>query len=174
MRLPLHVWLAGIAGLLALAPVARAETIPLAPYRAVYELAIDESASDVASSATVNGRMAIEFSGARCSGYTSKMRIVTEGEDTDGNSQITDARSDTFESDDGRFEFTNQTYVNDALAEESAGVAVRSPGGIAVDLSKPAKKRVTFDGAMVFPTEQMRRVLAAAAAGQAFRLHGGL
>ena len=122
----------------------------------------------MASTATVSGRMAVEFVGARCSGYKSKMRIVTEGEDADGNSQITDARSDTTESADGRFDFSNQTYVNDGLTDESAGVATRIAGGIAVALTKPGNKHLTLDASTVFPTEQMRRVLAAAAAGKHF------
>jgi hypothetical protein len=160
-------WLAGLAGFCILASAARAATAELASYRAVYDLAIDES-GDVASSATVSGRMAVEFTGSACSGYKSKMRIVTEGEDADGNAQVTDARTDTVESGDGNFTFTNQTYVNDALAEESVGVAERKADGVAVALTKPGKKSFTLGRGVLFPTEQMKRVLAAAAAGQHF------
>ena len=49
----------------------------------------------MASDAAVSGRMVVEFVGSACSGYKSKMRIVTEGEDGDGNAQLTDARTDT-------------------------------------------------------------------------------
>ena len=168
MRFWSPVGLAGLAGLLLLVPAARAEVRELASYRAVYELTIDDSNSEVATTATVSGRMAVEFVGAACSGYKSTMRIVTEGEDADGNSQITDARSDTLETQDGRFEFSNQTYVNDGLTDELAGVATRGADGIAVALTKPGNKRLTLDGGVVFPTEQMKRVLAAAAAGQHF------
>ncbi len=142
MRFRSVVWLAGLTGLSLLAASARAQTPELAPYRAVYELAIDDSAGEVAPSASVNGRMAVEFTGSRCSGYKSKMRIVTEGEDSDGNAQVTDARTESLETDKGRFEFNNQTYVNDALAEESAGVATRRGDGVVVALTKPDKKRV--------------------------------
>ena len=160
-------WLAGLAGFCVLASAARAGTTELASYRAVYELAMDES-GDVASSATVSGRMAVEFTGSVCSDYKSKMRIVTEGEDADGNAQVTDARTDTVETAKGRFEFSNQTYVNDALAEESVGVAERKADGVAVALTKPGKKGVALGRDVVFPTEQMQSVLAAAAAGQHF------
>ena len=67
----------------------------LASYRAVYDLTIDESDGEVASSATVSGRMVVEFFGAACSGYKNTMRILTQGEDSDGNSQVTDARTET-------------------------------------------------------------------------------
>jgi hypothetical protein len=167
MRFSLTVWLAGLAGVMALGAAAAAAAQDLAPYRAVYDLAIDDS-GDVAPSASVSGRMAVEFTGSACSGYKSKMRIVTDGEDADGNSQITDARTDTLETADGRYEFTSQTYVNDALGDESAGVATRRADGITVKLTKPGKKSFTLGRDVVFPTEQMKRVLAAAAAGQHF------
>jgi hypothetical protein len=167
MQFRSFAWLAGVAGLCILASATRAGTAELASYRAVYDLAIDES-GDAAVSATVSGRMAVEFTGSACGGYNSKMRIVTEGEDADGNAQVTDARTDTVETDKGRFEFSNQTYVNDALAEESAGVAERKADGVAVGLTKPDKKSFSLGRDMAFPTEQVKRVLAAAAAGQHF------
>ncbi len=168
MRVRSVVWLAGLAGLLLLPSAVRAHTAELASYRAAYELSVDDSNSEVAASATVSGRMAVEFVGARCSGYKNKMRIVTEGEDADGNSQVTDARTETLETDKGRLEFSNQTYVNDGLVDELVGVATRGANGIAVALTKPGKKRFTLDRSVLFPTEQMRQVLAAAAAGKHF------
>lgn len=161
------VWLVVLAGLLPAAVAARAETPELASYRAAYELAIDES-GDLASSATVSGRMVVEFTGSACGGYKSKMRIVTEGEDADGNAQVTDARTDTLETDNGRFQFDNETYVNDALAEQSVGVATRKADGIDVVLSKPGKKSFMLGHELAFPTEQMKRILAAAEQGQHF------
>src|SRR5512146_2189915 len=88
----------GLAGL-AILPIvdvsASAQAPALAPYRAVYDLSVDDT-GDSASS-PVSGRMAMEFTGSRCSGYKSKMRIVTEGEDADGNAQLTDARTESLE-----------------------------------------------------------------------------
>ncbi len=167
MRFRSAVWLVGVASLPLAAAAAWGQTAELASYRAVYELTIDDS-GEVAPAATVSGRMAVEFVGAACSGYKSKMRILTEGEDADGNAQTTDARTDTVESDNGRFEFTNEVYVNDELAEHPAGVAVRGADGITVKLTKPDKKSFTLGGDVVFPTAQLIRVLAAAAAGQHF------
>ncbi len=161
------VGLAGFAGLLLSGPAVRAAPAELASYQAVYDLTIDDS-GDVASAASVNGRMAMEFVGAACSGYKSKTRIVTEGEDADGNSQTTDARTDTVETNAGRFEFNSQTYVNDALSEQSAGVARHAAGGITVKLTKPGTKSLVLGQEVVFPTEQMKKVIAAAAAGQHF------
>lgn len=163
------VWLVGLVGLLPLG--AAQSTVAedgLASFRAVYELTIDDSGGPVAASTAVAGRMVAEFVGTSCGGYRSKMRIVTQGEDADGNAQVTDARSDTLETQDGHYEFTNQTYVNDAMAEESTGVASRGAGGITVTLTKPDVKTVAFDRNVVFPTEQMKMVLTAAVGGQHF------
>jgi hypothetical protein len=160
------VWLVGLAVLPVFPIAVRAETSALAPYRAVYDLSVDDT-GDSASS-PVNGRMAMEFTGSRCSGYRSKMRIVTEGEDADGNVQLTDARTESLETATGRFQFTSQTYVNKKLTDQASGTAVRRANGITLSLTKPGKKSLRLDRAVVFPTEQMNKVLAAAVAGKHF------
>jgi hypothetical protein len=157
---------AGLA-LLAWLPAAAAPPPELASYRALFDLSLDES-SDKADTADVDGRMAVEFVGSRCAGYKSKMRLVTNGENGDGDRQVTDARTETTEYADGRFEFNNETYVNDTLAEQSVGTAQRGPGGIAVKLTKPEARTFTLDSAVAFPTEQMNRLLDAARTGEHF------
>lgn len=166
MRFWSAVWLIGVATF-SLASAAPGRATELASYRAVYDLSIDDS-GDVASDAAVSGRMVVEFIGSACSGYHSKMRIVTEGEDGDGNAQLTDARTDSEESGNGRFAFKNEVYVNQVLTEQPAGVATRGSDGVSIDLSKPGKKHVSLGRAVVFPTEQLKRVLAAADAGEHF------
>jgi hypothetical protein len=138
----------------------------LASYRAIFDLSLDQGSEG--ADAAVAGRMAVEFAGSRCAGYKSTMRLVTGGENADGDTQVTDARTVTVESPDGRFEFTNQTYLNEQLTEEAVGTAVRGSNGIDVKLTKPAEKSFTLDGAVAFPTEQMNRLLDAARAGEHF------
>jgi hypothetical protein len=96
---------------------AGAGPLSLAPHRAVYDLSLAESGG-TGSVASVSGRMVMEFTGSRCSGYTTKLRFVTQTEDSDGQHQVTDSRASTFEAGDGRrLDFTNETYTDDALAE---------------------------------------------------------
>lgn len=160
------VWVAVAA---CLAPsVALAQAPALASYRAVYDLSADDSGGEVSATAAVGGRMAMEFVGSRCHGYRSKMRLVTEGEDADGNAEVTDARTDTLETEGGRFEFTSETYLNQALSQQATGVATRTADGIAVNLTKPGKQSFALGRQVLFPTEQMQRVLAAAAEGRHF------
>ena len=158
---------AGAAALVLTAPAVAGAMPELASYRAVYDLVIDDS-EDSAGSASVNGRLAIEFVGSACSGYKSTMRFVTEGVDGEGKHQVTDARTETDESADGHFAFSNQTFVDDRLVEESQGSARRGADGITVSLEKPAKKTFTIDAGAFFPTEQLKKVLVAADAGEHF------
>ena len=161
------LWLAGVVGVFPAGSAAWAAPPELASYRAIYELTVDDS-GEVASTANVSGRMAVEFIGAGCSGYKSKMRIITKGEDSDGNAQVTDARTDTLETDNGRLEFNNQTYDNDTLAEQSTGVATRNGDAITVALTKPGDKKLALGHDVMFPTEQLKKILAAAAEGEHF------
>ena len=138
----------------------------LASYRAIFDLSVAQGGEGTDSD--VAGRMAVEFTGSRCTGYKSKMRLVTGGENAEGQRQITDARTETIESPDGRFDFTNQTYINDRLAEEAIGTALRGKDGIEVKLTKPEAKSFKLDSGVAFPTEQMDRLLDAAKAGENF------
>ena len=167
MRTRWVAWLAGAVGLLLLAPPVWAGGSQLASYRAVYDLVTDDT-GDANGTASVDGRLVVEFTATHCGTYKSQMRFVTQGEDGDGNRQVTDSRADSVETTGGRFEFTNETYVNDELAEESAGVAQRTAHGVSVELTKPAKKTIVFDRDVAFPTEQLKKILAAAAKGQHF------
>ena len=131
----------------------------LVPHRAVYDLTMIES-NESADVANISGRLVMEFTGSTCTGFTSKLRFVTESEDPDGQSQITNSRSSTFESADGRsLEFANETYTGDILAEESRGKASRKDSDVDVALTKPATKEFALAPSVVFPTEQMQRIL---------------
>ena len=157
--------LAGAA--LSVAPV-RAGPIPLASYRAIYDLALDDTAkeSDVGNLA---GRLVTEFTGSECAGYKAKLRFVTSMDNSDGQQEVTDSRSTTFEAGDGHhFTFTNETYSNEGLVEQSVGTADRSAGGVAVALTKPDRKHFGLAVGVAFPTEQIAKVLDAARAGEKF------
>src|SRR5205085_9341264 len=113
------------AAWLAAGPAAAAPSVNRAAYRAIYDLALDQS-GDEAAGPDISGRMVMEFTGSACSGYTTKVRFVTESADSDGQSQIVDSRSDLFEAADGAtLTFSNQTYTDNAVTEESKGSAKR-------------------------------------------------
>jgi hypothetical protein len=147
---------------------AHAAPVGLAAHRAIYDLSLATAKPD-SPMGDVTGRMVMEFTGSACSGYSTKLRFVTRTEDPDGGDQVTDSRSTMFEAADGKsLDFTNETYTDDALAEESRGSAKRKEKNVAVALTKPSDKTFDLAPSVVFPTEQMMKVIDAARAGQRF------
>lgn len=140
----------------------------LASHRAVYDISLLEAA-DGADVTGVTGRLVVEFTGSECAGYSSKLRFVTETAGVDGGLQMTDSRSSTFETADGRsLDFNNETYSGDILAEQSEGKASRDGDDISVALTRPGAKKFVLDETVVFPTQQMERIIASAMQGDAF------
>jgi hypothetical protein len=140
----------------------------LVSHRAVYDLSLDPSVDD-GDVADLTGRMVMEFTGSDCAGYKTSLRFVTEIEDSDGGHRVTDSRSTSFEHPGGKsLEFSNQTYVDQNLTEESRGSAERTSKGIGVSLLKPGSKHVDLGASVVFPTQQIEKIVSAARNGDSF------
>jgi hypothetical protein len=154
----------------ALAAVA-ASADELASHRAVYDLTLDPSV-DSGDIGDVSGRVVTEFTGSTCAGYKATMRFVMAIENEDGDKQVTDTRTVSFEDSGGTaLDFSNQTYVDDKLTADSSGKAKqakRTGKGVTVSLVKPAVKKVDFSPSVIFPTQQIEQILAAARGGQSF------
>lgn len=147
---------------------AEAGTVGLAAHRAIYDLVLDRS-GQTADLADMSGRIVMEFNGSRCNGYSVELRFVTEISDQDGDLRITDARTETFEdADGGGFKFSNETFIDETLSEESRGNASRTDQGIAVALTRPSKKDFVLDKSVVFPTAQITQIIEAARRDQSF------
>ena len=67
-----------------------------------------------------------------------------------------------------RLDFNNETYAGDVLAEESKGKASRDGNDVAVALTRPGEKKFALKDSVVFPTEQMERIIDVGARGDAF------
>ena len=154
-----------VASLLVAAPAEAAAT--LLPHRAVYEVKLEQVRSG-ANLATLKGRMVIELQGSDCEGYTVNFRLVTEFADSDGKTSVTDLRSSTFESGAAdNFRFMTQNYMNRSLSEETKGIAQRQgEADIEVVLDKPHKKDFKLAPDVLFPTEHLKRIIAAANDGR--------
>lgn len=147
---------------------ARAENAPpLAPHRAVYDLSLLKGAGAKAP-IQARGRIAFDFSGSACDGYIQNFRQITELTPEEGSTQVSDMRSNTFESGDGgEYRFKITTKTNGTESEESDGVAKKSkPPSVQLDLAKPKRAKLDLSGPILFPTEHMRRIIAAAREGQ--------
>ena len=117
----------------------------------------------------IDGRMVFEFTGSECDGYSLNMRMVTQMTDSQGQTNLTDLRSSTWEQGDGqKFRFQSAQYLNDKLGDVTMGRAVReSPNeAIKVKLSQPSRAELNLSGQVLFPTQHSLALINAARSGQ--------
>src|SRR5712672_30565 len=136
------------------------------PHQALYELRLLKSrGSNSINSA--RGRILYNFSGSACDGYTSEFRQVSELDSGEGKVTLSDLRSTSWEDGAGKsYRFKIDARMNDSDATPVDGVAERAGDHINVKLKQPVAKTFTLDGATVFPTEQIQRIIAAAKDGK--------
>jgi hypothetical protein len=140
--------------------------ISFLPHQALYDLSLLKTRNN-ASVSTVRGRILYNFSGNACEGYTSDFRQVSEIESGEGKSTLSDLRSSSWEDAAGKsYRFTIGTRTNDSDQSDVDGIAERTGDHITVKLKQPVQKTFTLDGATVFPTEQIERIIAAAREGK--------
>ena len=143
-------------------PSALAASDGLAAHRAVYDLKLVQSRGKATIQA-VRGRILYDFSGSSCEGYALQFRQVSELDTGEGRTAVSDLRSTTWEDGEAKsFRFNSQNFLNQELGDNVDGRAERRSDGVAVTLSKPRDKILTLDAATVFPSEHMRRIIAAA------------
>jgi hypothetical protein len=136
------------------------------PHQALYELSLLKSrGSNSISSA--RGRILYSFSGSACEGYTSEFRQVSEMDSGEGKVSLSDLRSTSWEDGAGKtYRFKIDSRLNDTESTPVDGIAERTGDHITVKLKQPQVKAFTIDGATVFPTEQIQRIIAAAKEGK--------
>jgi hypothetical protein len=143
-----------------------AASAPFLPHLALYDLSLLKSRG----SATINGvhgRILYNFTGSACEGYSSSFRQVSELESGEGKNTLSDLRSTSWEDGAGKsYRFKIDTRMNDSDSGVIDGTAERTGDHITVKLKQPVTKTFTLEGATVFPTEQIRRIIAAARDGK--------
>ena len=147
-------------------PVKASAGVSFLPHQALYDLSLVKSrGSNPVNSA--RGRILYNFSGSACEGYTSEFRQVSELEVGEGKVMLSDLQSSSWEDGDGKsYRFKIDSRTNDSEASPVDGMAERTGDHITVKLKQPETKTFTLDGATVFPTEQIRRIIAAAKDGK--------
>jgi hypothetical protein len=85
----------------------------------------------------------------------------------EGRSTLSDLQSTSWEDAEGKsYRFKIVTRMNDSDQSEVDGLAERTGDKITVKLTQPVAKTFTVDGKVVFPTEQIQRIIAAAKEGK--------
>jgi hypothetical protein len=138
----------------------------LASHRAVYDLKLSSTRGKRSMSA-VRGRILYDFSGSACEGYALQFRQVSELDSGEGRVAVSDLRATSWE--DGaakRLRFHSRNYFDDSLRDSVDGQADRGQGSVTIELTEPDKKKLDFKTDVAFPTEHVRRVIAAAREGK--------
>ncbi len=142
-----------------------AAPIELVPHRAVYDLKLGQSKGKRQLSA-VRGRILYDFQGNRCEGYALQFRQVTEMDSGEGKSITSDLRSTNWEEGAGKaFRFTVQNFLGGNEADGVDGRVEQGASGVTGELKKPEAKKLDL-GDVIFPSEHMRRIIAAAREGK--------
>ncbi|HTT46362.1 MAG TPA: cell envelope integrity EipB family protein [Pseudolabrys sp.] len=150
----------------AVAAPSAADTVVLAPHRAVYDLKLAKSRGSRGLEG-VRGRILYDFSGNACDGYQLQFRQVSELDSGEGKTALSDLRSTTWEAGNAKaFRFNSENLVDDKRTDTVDGHAERNATTVAIDLSKPKEKNFTVPVSAVFPTQHMRRIIVAAREGK--------
>ncbi len=138
------------------------------PHRAVYKIGLSDS-QESSNVTSAEGRMVFEIAGNACEGYTMSQRLVVWMGHNDSSDQLLDFRVSTFESGDGGlYRFASRTYLDDKIVEEANGTAQRKSDAVEVALDQPGKKSLVLNQRVMFPSQHLIALLAAAKADQRF------
>ena len=148
-------------------PAKPSPDMPLADHRAIYKVTLLKAVG-TKSPTSARGKVSYEFDGSACAGYSQNFRQITEMQPAEGATRLSDMRSATFEGADGKsFSFDVKTSVDRAAPEVVDGHAEREGADVLqIKLSKPAEQALDVDQEVLFPTAHLKRIIAAAKAGQ--------
>lgn len=134
----------------------------LASHRAVYELKLAQTRGN-SPAMSARGRILYDFSGSACEGYALQFRQVSELDNGEGKVTLSDLRSTSWEDSAAKsYIFKSQNYLNETMIDSVDGKADRQNDKVVVALTKPIDKKFDLEAAIVFPTEHVRRIIAAA------------
>ena len=136
--------------------------VEFASHRAVYELKLAHSRGN-SSTIAARGRILYDFSGNSCDGYALLFRQVSELDNGEGKVTLSDLRSTSWEEGTAnRLVFKSQNYLNENLLDTVDGEARRTGEKVQVSLTKPEERKFEIEPTVAFPTDHMRRIIAAA------------
>jgi len=151
---------------IAFGPAKASAAVPFLPHQALYDLNLVKTRGGSPIN-SARGRILYNFSGNACEGYTTEFRQVSELDVGEGKVTLSDLRSTAWEDGAGKsYRFKIDSRMNDNASGPIDGIAERTGDHITVKLKQPEAKTFTLDGATVFPTEQIQRIIAAAHEGK--------
>ncbi|WP_198598232.1 EipB family protein [Mangrovicella endophytica] len=158
--LPHAMALMAVAGAsMAATPAGAAE---LAPHRAVYELSLATSSSELVNA---RGRIAMELKAEGCRSYDLDYRFVAQFQQ-ESEVIVTDQQTIASESRSGEsYDFSTKTFIDGSPDKEVAGKAVNAGASTQVILKQPAAKQLDLP-LSVFPMRHTADLVDRAEAGE--------
>ena len=145
------------------------ERIVLAPHKVIYDLELSEArdTQDGKRVSGADGRIAFDFGGDACTGYTTSMRQVTRIDDGEGNRRTADNRMTAWEEGKGKsLRFSSETYTDGQTTQQSEGTAEAGRDGFSIKLKRPAATSADYKDLPAFPNQHMIRMIEAARRGE--------
>jgi EipB-like len=141
----------------------------LASHRAVYDLSLLKTGNEKQIE-QVNGRIAIDFAGNECSGFSYTSRQVTNISDGESPAKQTDMRVHNWENSAGTdLKFKSVMREGSQTIIQSEGRARRDQDGeVSVKLHRPHLLKIDLDGKAQFPTAHTRELILASQRGDRF------
>jgi envelope integrity protein B len=147
-------------------PAAAAPAVPFLAHQAAYELSLLKSRRNPAVDGA-SGRILYSFTGSECEGYTTEFRQVSQVDTEGGKSKVSDMRSTSWEDAAGKtYRFHISTVTDQVETSNVDGYAERTGDTVTIKLKQPSAKTFTISKDIVFPTEQVRRIIDGARAGK--------
>lgn len=146
--------------------------IELLPHRAAYRVTLADNSRAGAVTA-VQGGLVLEWR-ADCDGWISNQRLGFVAATAEGPGFTYDVRFTSWESSDNtRLRFSVKSFDDGKPGEEYRGqAALEAPGGKGVALfALPEESRLELPPGTIFPTEHVKRLIAAAEAGERVVTH---
>lgn len=143
-----------------------AAAVTLLPHKATYRLSLDGSKPS-GQLEEMNGEINYEISGDACAGYTTVTRQQSAAS-TGGEPLRQSVTSKAWEDGAGKsYRFLSTTEGGDDDGQElEANVERQEPPALRVIVTKPESATFTLKGDILMPTEHVKKILAAAAAGE--------
>ena len=143
-----------------------APAVPFLAHQAAYELSLLKSRRNPAVDGA-SGRILYSFTGSECEGYTTEFRQVSQVDTEGGKSKVSDMRSTSWEDAAAKtYRFHISTTTDQVETSSVDGYAERSGDTVTVKLKQPSARTFTLGKDIVFPTEQVRRIIDAAREGK--------
>lgn len=140
--------------------------VPLLPHKATYRLSLDGSKPS-GQLEEMNGEIQYEITGDACTGYSTLTKQDSVASTGEGNPLHQSVTSKAWEDGEAKaYRFLSTSTGDDGDDKIEASVERQGREALKVTVAQPEARTLELKGDILLPTEHVKRVLAAAAAGE--------